>query len=115
MDAATLTGAIAVALGFEHVGLFSNNEAFSAQISEAAKAAGERFWPMPLDEEYKEYLKSEFADIANIGGRWGGACTAAKFLEEFAGDTPWAHLDIAGTAWLENPKPICPKVLREWP
>ncbi|MCW5965250.1 MAG: leucyl aminopeptidase [Bryobacterales bacterium] len=109
VDAATLTGAIAVALGYEHVGLFSNNDAFSAQISEAAKAAGERFWPMPLDDEYKEYLKSDFADIANIGGRWGGACTAAKFLEEFAGDTPWAHLDIAGTAWLENPKPYMPK------
>ncbi len=109
VDAATLTGAIAVALGYEHVGLFCNQPAFSAQIQEAAKAAGERFWPMPLDEEYKEYLKSDFADIANIGGRWGGACTAAKFLEEFAGDTPWAHLDIAGTAWLENAKPYMPK------
>ncbi len=109
VDAATLTGAIVVALGYEQVGLFSNHAAFSAQISEAAKAAGERFWPMPLDEEYKEYLKSDFADLANIGGRWGGACTAAKFLEEFAGDTPWAHLDIAGTAWLETAKPYMPK------
>ncbi|MCU0227799.1 MAG: leucyl aminopeptidase [Bryobacterales bacterium] len=109
VDAATLTGAIAVALGFEHVGLFCNQPAFCAQIQEAAKAAGERFWPMPLDAEYKEYLKSDFADIANIGGRWGGACTAAKFLEEFAGDTPWAHLDIAGTAWLETAKPYMPK------
>jgi len=109
VDAATLTGAIAVALGYEHVGLFCNNKGFQAQIAEAANAAGERFWPMPLDDEYKEYLKSDFADIANIGGRWGGACTAAKFLEEFAGDTPWAHLDIAGTAWLETAKPYMPK------
>lgn len=109
VDAATLTGAIVVALGYEHVGLFSNDDGFCAQVSEAAKAAGERFWHMPLDDEYLEYLKSDFADIANIGGRWGGACTAAKFLAEFAGNTPWAHLDIAGTAWLETPKPFMPK------
>lgn len=109
VDAATLTGAIAVALGYEQVGLFTNHDGFRDQILDAAKAAGERFWPMPLDDEYKEYLKSDFADLANIGGRWGGACTAAKFLEEFAGDTPWAHLDIAGTAWLENAKPYMPK------
>lgn len=109
VDAATLTGAVVVALGYEHVGLFSNNAEFGAQVAGAAKAAGERFWPMPLDEEYREYLKSDFADIANIGGRWGGACTAAKFLEEFAEQTPWAHLDIAGTAWLETQKPYMPK------
>ena len=109
VDAATLTGAVVVALGYEHVGLFINNADFGAQVAGAAKAAGERFWPMPLDEEYREYLKSDFADIANIGGRWGGACTAAKFLEEFAEQTPWAHLDIAGTAWLETQKPYMPK------
>lgn len=109
VDAATLTGAVVVALGYEQTGLFSNNEPFRARISEAARAAGERVWPMPLDPEYREYLKSECADIANIGGRWGGACTAAKFLEEFAEDTPWAHLDIAGTAWLEAAKPYMPK------
>ncbi|MDZ7637336.1 MAG: leucyl aminopeptidase [Bryobacterales bacterium] len=109
VDAATLTGAIVVALGYEHVGMFTNNEAFAAKLADAAKAAGERFWPMPLDAEYREYLKTDFADIANIGGRWGGACTAAKFLEEFAGETPWAHLDIAGTAWLETQKSYMPK------
>ncbi|MCC7342050.1 MAG: leucyl aminopeptidase [Bryobacterales bacterium] len=109
VDAATLTGAVVVALGYERVGLFTNQEAFGERVSGAAKAAGERFWPMPLDAEFREYLKSECADIANIGGRWGGACTAAKFLEEFAGETPWAHLDIAGTAWLESPKPYMPK------
>lgn len=109
IDAATLTGAVVVALGFEHVGFFCNNDAFRDTIAGAAKAASERFWPMPLDPEYREYLKSDFADIGNIGGRWGGACTAAKFLEEFAEDTPWAHLDIAGTAWLESAKPYSPK------
>lgn len=109
VDAATLTGAVVVALGYEHVGLFSNNKDFESRVADAAKAAGERFWPMPLDAEYREYLKSDFADIANVGGRWGGACTAAKFLEEFAEDTPWAHLDIAGTAWLETQKPSMPK------
>lgn len=109
VDAATLTGAVVVALGYERVGLFTNQEAFGERVSGAAKAAGERFWPMPLDAEFREYLKSDFADIANIGGRWGGACTAAKFLEEFAGETPWAHLDIAGTAWLETQKPYMPK------
>jgi leucyl aminopeptidase len=109
VDVATLTGAIVVALGYEHVGLFSNDDAFRTQVQEASQAAGERLWHMPVDDEYREYLKSDFADIANIGGRWGGACTAAKFLEEFAGDTPWAHFDIAGTAWLESAKPYMPK------
>ncbi len=109
VDAATLTGAVVVALGYEHVGLFSNNKDLETRVADAAKAAGERFWPMPLDAEYREYLKSDFADIANVGGRWGGACTAAKFLEEFAEETPWAHLDIAGTAWLESQKAYMPK------
>lgn len=62
-------------------------------------------WPLPLDDDYKEYLKSAFADLGNIGGRWGGAITAAYFLKEFAGETPWVHLDIAGTAWLDDAKP----------
>jgi leucyl aminopeptidase len=62
-------------------------------------------WPMPLDDDYKEYLKSPFADLANVGGRWGGAITAAYFLKEFAEETPWVHLDIAGTAWMDDNKP----------
>ena len=66
-------------------------------------------WHMPLDDDYRELLKSPFADIANIGGRWGGAISAAYFLKEWAGDTPWIHLDIAGTAWLESDKPFMPK------
>jgi leucyl aminopeptidase len=105
VDAATLTGAVAVALAHVHAGLFSNNEDFLARIRNAAKRAGEKMWPLPLDEEYKDLLKSGFADIGNIGGRYGGAITAAKFLEEFVENKPWAHLDIAGTAWLDDAKP----------
>jgi leucyl aminopeptidase len=105
LDAATLTGAIVVALGHIHVGVFSNNDELRDKLMSAAKAAGERMWPMPLDDDYKEYLKSGFADLSNVGGRWGGAVTAAYFLKEFAGTTPWVHLDIAGTAWLDDTKP----------
>ena len=109
VDAATLTGAIVVALGHLHVGLFANNEAMQNRVLAAAKAEGERMWPMPMDEDYKEYLKSAFADMGNIGGRWGGAITAAMFLKEFAEETPWVHLDIAGTAWLDDAKPYLAK------
>ncbi|HKE27358.1 MAG TPA: leucyl aminopeptidase [Bryobacteraceae bacterium] len=105
VDAATLTGAIVVALGHLNVGLFSNNDLMRDRVLSAAKAEGERMWAMPLDDDYKEYLKSAFADMANVGGRWGGAITAAMFLKEFAEETPWVHLDIAGTAWLDDAKP----------
>jgi leucyl aminopeptidase len=109
VDAATLTGAIVVALGHLNVGLFANDEAMRDRVLRAAKAEGERVWPMPLEDDYKEYLKSAFADLANVGGRWGGAITAAIFLKEFAGDTPWVHLDIAGTAYLDDSKPFLAK------
>ncbi len=109
VDAATLTGAIVVALGHLNVGLFANNDAMRDRVMAAAKAEGERMWAMPLEDDYKEYLKSAFADLANVGGRWGGAITAAIFLREFAGETPWVHLDIAGTAWLDDPKPYAAK------
>jgi leucyl aminopeptidase len=109
VDAATLTGAIVVALAHIHVGLFSSNDAMRDRVLNAAKAEGERMWAMPLDDDYKEYLKSAFADLGNIGGRWGGAITAAAFLQEFAEDTPWVHLDIAGTAWLDDAKPYMAK------
>jgi leucyl aminopeptidase len=105
VDAATLTGAIVVALGHVNIGAFTNNDALLGRVMAAARAEGEKMWPMPLDDEYKELLKSAFADLANIGGRWGGAISAAWFLREFAEDTPWVHLDIAGTAWLDEPKP----------
>ena len=109
VDAATLTGAIVVALGSVNIGVFTNNDALLARVLAAAKAEGEKSWHMPLDDDYKDLLKSAFADLANIGGRWGGAISAAYFLKEFAGDTPWVHLDIAGTAWLDESKPFLAK------
>jgi leucyl aminopeptidase len=109
VDAATLTGAIVVALGNVNIGVFTNNDALLARVLAAAKAEGEKSWHMPLDDDYKDLLKSAFADLANIGGRWGGAISAAYFLKEFAGDTPWVHLDIAGTAWLDESKPFLAK------
>jgi leucyl aminopeptidase len=110
IDAATLTGAIVVALGHIYVGAFANDDALLGKLMAAAKAEGEKMWQMPLDDEYKEqYLKSAFADLPNIGGRWGGSVTAAMFLKEFADPAPWVHLDIAGTAWLEEAKPYMAK------
>jgi leucyl aminopeptidase len=105
VDAATLTGAIVVALGHVNVGAFTNNEELLGRVMASAKAEGEKMWHMPLDDEYKDLLKSAFADLGNIGGRWGGAVSAAWFLREFVGETPWVHLDIAGTAWLDESKP----------
>ena len=109
VDAATLTGAIVVALGHLYVGLFASDDALRTKVMAAAEAEGEKMWQMPLDEDYKDYLKSAFADLPNIGGRWGGAITAAIFLKEFADTTPWVHLDIAGTAWLDDAKPFLSK------
>ena len=109
VDAATLTGAIVVALGHVNTGVFTNNDALLGRVMNAARSEGEKMWHMPLDDDYKELLKSTFADLANIGGRWGGAISAAWFLKEFAEDTPWVHLDIAGTAWLDDAKPFMAK------
>jgi leucyl aminopeptidase len=109
VDAATLTGAIVVALGSVNIGAFTNNEAFLAKLLEASKAEGEKTWQMPMDEEYKELLKSTFADLHNIGGRAGGSITAAWFIRDFVDETPWIHLDIAGTAWLDDAKPYMAK------
>ena len=99
VDIATLTGACVVALGGLRSGLFATDEALAKQLEAAGDAALDPCWRMPLDDEYAEGLKSNFADLGNVGGRAGGAITAAKFLQRFVGDTPWAHLDIAGTAW----------------
>ena len=104
VDAATLTGAISIALGHYNIGAFTNDEELMNRFLAASRAAGEKTWQMPMDEEYKEYLKSAFADLPNIGGRYGGSITAAWFLREFADPTPWVHLDIAGTAWLDDGK-----------
>ena len=105
VDAATLTGACVVALGYVNAGVFGNNEQMYERFERALKKAGEKMWRLPLDDEYKEMIRSNIADIINSGGRWGGAVTAAMFLKEFAEDTPWLHLDIAGTAWMEDNKP----------
>ncbi len=102
IDLATLTGACMVALGQKIAGLFSNDEALSESVVRASRQAGERLWRMPLDEDFDEALKSTVADCKNVGGKWGGAVTAAKFLQKFVGQTPWAHLDIAGPSWVEN-------------
>jgi leucyl aminopeptidase len=105
IDAATLTGAVVVALGSVNAGIFGNDEQMFEQFSKALSKAGEKMWRMPLDDEYKEIIRSNIADIVNSGGRYGGAITAAMFLKEFAEDVPWLHLDIAGTAWTEEQKP----------
>ncbi|MES1195931.1 MAG: leucyl aminopeptidase [Steroidobacter sp.] len=102
IDIATLTGACVVALGNQYSGLFSNDDELSAALAQAGKRSEDGAWPMPSDEEYLDQLKSNFADIANVGGREGGAITAACFLGKFTQDLKWAHLDIAGTAWLSG-------------
>ena len=109
VDSATLTGAVVVALGNVNTGVFSNNDAFYRQFESALSLTGEKMWRLPLDAEYADQIKGSVGDILNTGGRWGGAITAAQFLAEFVGDTPWIHLDIAGTAWLEENKPWMPK------
>ncbi len=98
VDAATLTGAVVVALGYANAGVFANDDAMYERFHRANDQAGEKMWRLPLDDEYKDNIKSTIADIVNSGGRWGGAINAAMFLKEFAEDTPWIHLDIAGTA-----------------
>ena len=105
VDAATLTGAVVVALGYANAGIFANDDDMYSRFQTANAKAGEKMWRMPLDDEYKEQIRSSIADIMNTGGRWGGAITAAMFLKEFAEETPWIHLDIAGTAWMEDQKP----------
>ena len=99
IDIATLTGACVIALGAHRSGLFCSDDALAQALQEAGEASEDRCWRMPLDDDYAEGLKSRFADVANVGGRAAGSVTAAKFLQRFAGQFPWAHLDIAGTAW----------------
>ena len=106
VDAATLTGAIVVALANVNVGVFGTDQAFTDQVLASAKVAGEKMWPLPMDDEYREMIKSGIADIQNVGsGKGGGAMAGAMFIREFTGDTPWVHLDIAGTAWQDDVKP----------
>jgi leucyl aminopeptidase len=109
VDVATLTGACVVALGKTTSGLFGRPASWVEQVRLASERAGDRSWPMPLYDDYKDLLKSEIADFTNTGGRAGGAISAALFIKEFAGDLPWVHMDIAGTAWAEEAKPYQPK------
>jgi leucyl aminopeptidase len=106
IDAATLTGAIVVALAGINVGVFGSDQAFTDKFLASAKAAGEKMWQMPIDDDYREFIKGTVADIQNISsGKGGGAITGAMFIKEFTGDSPWIHLDIAGTAWNDDAKP----------
>ena len=106
IDAATLTGAIEVALANVHVGAFGTPREYLDKFLESAKAAGEKMWPMPIDDEYEEMIKSNIADIRNTGsGKGGGASTGAWFIKEFVDDTPWVHLDIASTCWVDEGRP----------
>lgn len=105
IDAATLTGAIVVALANVNVGVFGSDQAFTDKLLVSSKAAGEKMWQMPIDDDYREFIKGTVADIQNIGsGKGGGAITGAMFIKEFTGDSPWIHLDIAGTAWNDEAK-----------
>ena len=102
IDYATLTGACVVALASEAAGLFANNDELARKLIECGERAGERLWRLPEWDDYKELIRSEWADMKNSGGRWGGAITAALFLKEFVNCPSWAHLDIAGTAYAEH-------------
>ena len=123
VNAATLTGAIGVALGLVNTGLFSNDDAATQQFLETTGVSGEKFWRMPCTDDYRDQIKSQIADIQNTGlTRYGGATTAAMFLKEFVGETPWIHLDIAGTAWVDENKPwqskgpsgVAVRTITEW-
>jgi leucyl aminopeptidase len=109
IDLATLTGAIIVALGHEHAGLFSNNEELADRLIGAGKEVGEKLWRMPLADAYDKLMDSDAADVKNIGGRDAGSITAAQFLQRFVNSVPWAHLDIAGTTWSKKDAPTVPK------
>lgn len=105
IDAATLTGACVVALGMLNAGVFANDEETYSHFQKALEITGEKFWRLPVEDEYRDVIVSDIGDIKNTGGRWGGAINAAMFLKEFVDETPWVHLDIAGVAWMEEQKP----------
>ncbi|MEO5373982.1 MAG: leucyl aminopeptidase [Alphaproteobacteria bacterium] len=109
VDLATLTGAILISLGTSHAGLFANDDTLAERLQGAGKAVGEKLWRLPMGEEYDKQLKSDAADMKNIGGREAGSITAAQFLKRFVADTPWAHLDIAGVTWSKKDTAVVPK------
>lgn len=114
VDLATLTGAMIIALGHEHAGLFSNNDELAERMTAAGKDVGEPIWRMPLSPAYDKKINCDIADMKNIGGRDAGSITAAQFLQRFVNDVPWAHLDIAGVAWTEKDAPTVPKGGAGW-
>jgi leucyl aminopeptidase len=109
VDLATLTGAIIIGLGHEYAGLFSNDDTLVQKLTAAGQSTGERVWRMPLDEAYDKQIRSDIADMKNVGGRPGGSITAAQFIQRFVNGKPWAHLDIAGMAWSTKDAPVTPK------
>jgi leucyl aminopeptidase len=109
IDLATLTGAIIIALGHEHAGVFSNDDTLAERLVAAGKAVGEPLWRMPLGEAYDKLIKSDIADMKNVGDRSAGSISAAQFLQRYVGKTPWAHLDIAGVAWAKKDAGVTPK------
>ena len=109
VDLATLTGGIIVSLGHEYAGLFSNNDELAQNLLATGTAWGEKLWRMPLGDAYDKMLRSEIADMKNVGGRPGGSISAACFIQRFVNNVPWAHLDIAGTAWSTKDGPTTPK------
>ena len=109
VDLATLTGAIIIGLGHEYAGMFSNDDALTEKLAAAGKATGEKLWRMPLDDAYDKQIKSDIADMKNVGGRPGGSITAAQFIQRFVNGKPWAHLDIAGMAWSSKDTACIPK------
>lgn len=109
VDLATLTGAVIIGLGHHRTGMMSNSDVLAEELSRAGEQTGEKLWRLPLDPEYTEQIESEVADVKNVGGRAGGSITAGAYLQKFVGDTPWAHLDIAGTAWEYTKKSYVPK------
>ncbi len=109
VDLATLTGAIIVALGSGHAGLFSNDDKLSERLTAAGKDVGELLWRLPLSDAYDKIINSDAADMKNIGNRGAGSITAAQFLQRFVNKVPWAHLDIAGVTWSKADKPSVPK------
>jgi len=109
VDLATLTGAMIIALGHEYGGVFSNNDELAERLVAAGTATGEKLWRLPMHDDYDKQIKSEIADMKNVGGRPGGSITAAHFIKRFVNDKPWAHLDIAGVAWSGKDAPTTPK------
>jgi leucyl aminopeptidase len=109
VNLATLTGAIMVALGQIHAGLFSNNDQLAERLLAAGRGSGELLWRMPLGEGYDKIINSDIADVKNVGNRYGGSITAAQFIQRFVNGVPWAHLDIAGTTWSKKDAPTVPK------